>query len=178
VHCGGRCPFTAFYPGDAWVDWVGLDGYNYAAVSHVRWMSFAEIFGKSYQLVTELTGKPIMIPETASTERGGDKAAWIRTAFTRDIPQRFPRIRAVVWFNKVKETDWRVQSSASSLEAFRDVARSPLYTRTSLADAARVEEGTTRVSTPGGSLSAIVIGAMNGFGCRVFGAQWRRGCVA
>ncbi len=180
VHCGGRCPFTAFYPGDAWVDWLGLDGYNYAGASNIRWMSFREIFGKSYELITKLSSKPLMIPETASTERGGDKAAWITNAFMRDIPQRFPRIRAVVWFNKVKETDWRVQSSPAALQAFREVARSPLYSGGSLDAAARAipPAGGAPQPVAGGSFSAIVIGAINGFGCRVFGAEWRRGCVA
>ena len=77
VDCGGQCPFDAFYPGDAWVDWVALDGYNYGPVDDVPWMSMAQIFGPSYDDLTALTTKPLMIAETASTEEGGDKAAWI-----------------------------------------------------------------------------------------------------
>jgi hypothetical protein len=33
----------------------------------------------------------------------------------------------VVWFDEDKETDWRVNSSASALAAYRRVAASPLY---------------------------------------------------
>lgn len=127
VQCFGRCPFTAFFPGDEWVDWVALDGYNYAAASHVPWFSFTTLFAGSYDIITRLSAKPVMVAETASAEDGGDKAAWIRSAFLRALPTRFPRIRAVVWFDQAKETDWRVDSSTASLNAWRDVVSSPLY---------------------------------------------------
>ncbi|MGC9974594.1 MAG: glycosyl hydrolase [Gaiellaceae bacterium] len=128
VECGGACPFADFYPGDAWVDWVALDGYNYSAIDDVPWMSVSEIFGSSYSDLTKLTKRPIMIAETASTEVGGDKAAWITQGLLTDVPARLPRVRAVVWFQRDKETDWRVNSSAAALHAFRRVANSPLYT--------------------------------------------------
>ena len=70
----------------------------------------AEVFGPSYDALTALApDKPFMIPETSSTEVGGDKSAWIREAFGTDIPTRLPATKAVVWFdmNKEGETDWR-----------------------------------------------------------------------
>jgi hypothetical protein len=69
-----------------------------------------------------------MIAETASTEMGGDKAAWIRSAFLSELPASFPRIRAVVWWDKAKETNWQFDSSSASQNAFRTVATSPGYT--------------------------------------------------
>ena len=51
-------------------------------------------------------------------ERGGDKAAWIEDMGDK-LARRFPKVRAVVWFHANKETDWRVNSSAASLSAFR-----------------------------------------------------------
>ena len=54
VDCGGRCPFEAFYPGDAWVDWVALDGYNYGPINGNRWMTMAETFGSSYDEIANL----------------------------------------------------------------------------------------------------------------------------
>ncbi|MDX1531405.1 MAG: glycosyl hydrolase, partial [Rhodothermales bacterium] len=35
-----------YYPGDAYVDWVGLDGYNFGDHHDEwhRWQSFAEVF--------------------------------------------------------------------------------------------------------------------------------------
>jgi hypothetical protein len=68
-----------------------------------------------------------MIAETASTEVGGDKRAWIRQGFLTDLPTRFSKVQAVVWFNENKETDWRVNSSASSLEAYKEVVANSYY---------------------------------------------------
>ena len=67
----GGCPFTAYYPGDQWVDWVALDGYNYAGVDNVPWYTFSQIFGPSYNVMESLTKKPVMIAETASSNLGG-----------------------------------------------------------------------------------------------------------
>jgi hypothetical protein len=134
VDCGGRCPFAAYYPGDRWVDWVALDGYNYAAADDLPWMSFAQIFGPSYDRLEALTRKPLLIAETSSGEAGGDKAAWIRQSFLQTIPARLPNVRAVVWWqHDDPEADWRVNSSAPALAAFRGVAASPRYAGTAAA---------------------------------------------
>lgn len=123
VDCNGACPFTTFYPGDQWVNWVALDGYNYSVVNGDAWMSFAQIFGPSYETLTHLSGKPLMIAETASAEEGGSKAQWM-TDMGHALSDRFTRVRALVWFQRVKETDWRINSSLASLEAFRSLVRS------------------------------------------------------
>ncbi len=68
--------------------------------------------------------QPVMIAESASAESGGDKAAWITSAFTREVTARTPRVQTVVWFDVNKETDWRVESSAQALNAYRAVATS------------------------------------------------------
>jgi hypothetical protein len=127
VYCNGQCPFIQFDPGDAYVDWVGLDGYNYGPSLGDPWTSLLNVFQGSYKAITALTSKPLMIAETASAEAGGSKASWIIRAFLTDIPNSLPRVRAVVWFNRVKETDWRVNSSAASLAAWKMVVASPLY---------------------------------------------------
>jgi hypothetical protein len=62
-----------------------------------------------------------MIAETGSAEAGGSKASWIRASYSSTNLSKFPRIRAVVWFNFNKERDWRVNSSATSLNAFRQI---------------------------------------------------------
>jgi beta-mannanase len=130
AHYEGATPYEDVYPGDEYVDWVGMSGYNWGnSQSWSRWQSFLEIFNQSYDKLEALTPKPIMIPEVASTESGGDKAEWIRRAFFEHIPTRFPKIRAVVWFHAEKEQDWRVNSSRSSLQAYRKVVASAQYQR-------------------------------------------------
>jgi beta-mannanase len=121
-------PFYEFYPGDAYVDWVCMDGYNQGtSQSWSRWATFTEIFADGYDAVTAFTDKPVMIGEMASVEQGGDKAAWIRSAYLNEVPQRFPDIKAIVWFHEDKEADYRVNSSQAALDAYREVVSSPLY---------------------------------------------------
>ncbi len=122
-----RADYRAFYPGDAFVDWIGMDGYNWgASQAGTHWQSLETIFGETYAALTALTNRPLMIGETASAEEGGDKAAWIAAGF-RALPAAFPRVRAVVWFSEAKEADWRVNSSDAALAAYRGVAQSALY---------------------------------------------------
>ncbi len=124
----GSTPLTQIYPGDAAVDWVGMDGYNFGtSQSWSQWTTFANVFGPSYAALTRMSGKPVMIGETASSEVGGNKATWITQGFLSDVPNRFPRLGAIIWFDESKETDWRVNSSSAALTAFRTVATSPRY---------------------------------------------------
>jgi hypothetical protein len=109
-----------YYPGEKYVDWLCVDGYNWGTSQDwSSWQTFDEVFRPTYdQLHAIDPRKPIMIGETASTETGGDKAAWITDAFSR-LTAAYPQIRALTWFNVNKETDWRVDSSPESLEALR-----------------------------------------------------------
>jgi len=113
-----------YYPGDAYVDWLCIDGYNwgtcgFGASFNSQWQSFDEVFGPGYAELQAINdSKPMIIGEYASTEVGGDKAAWITDAYER-IREDYPQIRAVVWFHISKETDWRINSSPESLEAFK-----------------------------------------------------------
>jgi hypothetical protein len=101
---------AAYYPGDAYVDVVGVDGFNFGE----PWKSFDEIFG---QALTELStyNKPLYIFSMASAE-GPHKAAWI--ADTLSSIARNPSITGWIWFNEDKEHDWRVWSDEAALKAF------------------------------------------------------------
>ncbi|RJQ53046.1 MAG: hypothetical protein C4521_09120 [Actinobacteria bacterium] len=111
-----------YWPGEAYVDYVALDGYNFGtSASWSRWRSFAQIFGPAYSTITKLTPKSIIIAETGCSPRGGDKAAWIDGMFG-SIHFKYRRIRGVVWFNENKETDWRVDSSSATAGMFRLVS--------------------------------------------------------
>jgi hypothetical protein len=123
-----RITLASVYPGDAHVDWVALDGYNNGtSKTWSSWRSFTEEFAASYDALGELTNKPVMIAEVATCEQGGDKAAWIRSALLVEIPTRFPRLEALVWFHQDKECDWRLGSSSDSLAAARDVLSHPMW---------------------------------------------------
>lgn len=115
--------FDSYYPGDAYVDYIGLCGYNWGTMYNFpwwvsTWQTLEEVFGDSYDVMAARTGKPFVIAETAAPEVGGNKSQWIADSFQM-LPSRFPRVEVFTWFNIIKETDWRVESSAASLNAYR-----------------------------------------------------------
>ena len=113
-----------YYPGDHFVDWVGIDGYNWGP--RYGWQSFASIFGPIYRDYAKR--KPIMIAETSSVEAGGSKQRWIADA-SRWIREH-RAVKAVVWFDTDQSStgiDWRIGSSGRSLAAFRRLARQPYF---------------------------------------------------
>jgi putative cell wall-binding protein len=110
---------ASFWPGDAYVDYVALDGYNAGTTaSWSTWRSFGQVMGGAYAKVTGLTQKPLIIAEVSTVEQGGSKAAWVADMFA-SISSTYTRIKGVIWFDANKEQDWRVDSSAASLAAFK-----------------------------------------------------------
>lgn len=129
VEYNGSYPFASYFPGDSWVDYVALDGYNWGTAGQGpnRWESLYEVFASSYAKITQLSSKPVIFAETSSSEAGGNKADWIREGFLKTIPQKFPRVAAVLWFDRNAEEDWRINTSSASLAAYREVVASTLY---------------------------------------------------
>jgi beta-mannanase len=131
VRYGSNYPLTGLYPGSAYVDWLGLDGYNWGLDPHLgqpSWQSFGQIFGATYSEITRLApGKPLMVAETASTENGGNKAQWILKTFLYDAP-KYPVVRAIIWFNQADgASNFKINSSTASLAAFKQVLNSPTF---------------------------------------------------
>jgi len=129
-------PLESLYPGDTYVDWVGLDTFNRWIWG---WKSFSAIFTPTYQRILALTSrKPLMIAEVGCSENDGNlpgvsKAQWITDALTNEIPHAFPRVRAFVWFNENKTgkevdgDDWRIESSPAAAHAFAAGVSLPVY---------------------------------------------------
>jgi Glycosyl hydrolase family 26 len=116
-------PYAEVYPGDDYVDWVGLTGYNWGDDS------LYDVFSESYDEARAVTSRPMMIVETGTDERPG-KPEWIRKGFA-ELLSELPEIRALVWYNgSATGKDWRVNSSSASLAAFRGVASSPEFAGT------------------------------------------------
>jgi hypothetical protein len=104
----------AYYPGDAYVDYVAVDGFNFGN----PWESFSSVFSSALSTLGGY-GKPIYILSMASAA-GSQKAAWITDAFTVQIP-KYPKIAGWAWFNENKEENWLVNSDANSLAAFKAI---------------------------------------------------------
>ncbi|MCM8793724.1 MAG: hypothetical protein NC898_04585 [Candidatus Omnitrophica bacterium] len=114
-----------YYPGKDYVEWIGFSGYNWGN----PWRSFDEIFSEIYLNIIQNSDffgeKPIMLSEFASAE-GELKDEWIKETFEK-IEKEYPQIKAFYWFNINKERDWRINSSAEALSAFRTAMSSPYF---------------------------------------------------
>jgi beta-mannanase len=154
VLAGSSTPTTmsSVYPGDAYVDWVALDGYNWGVNvfgngPELDWRSFHDVYKASYDELNRIAPtKPILLGEVASHEEtdcicldtngngtgnvvnnGAKKAVWIRDAFFTQIPYIMPRITGVLWFNERKERYWEVNSASNTLSAIQEVAASSTW---------------------------------------------------
>ena len=114
----------SFYPGDAYVDVLAVDGYNWGAGTPEfgGWQSFSKVFMDAYERLRALGPQPIWIAEVATSADGGDKAAWIRDMFARAATM--DRLEAIVWFNENKERDWRAVPTPDLAAAFAPGAAS------------------------------------------------------
>lgn len=129
---------ASLYPGNAYVDWTCLDGYN----KYGPWLAFNTIFTGSginwlYNSYQEILGvaptKPIMLGETASLEAGDGgtkKATWITDAFIVQLPIHFPKVKAVVWFNWNDGNPaytFPIETSSAAMNAFATAIGSSYY---------------------------------------------------
>jgi hypothetical protein len=118
VDYAGSTPLRGLYPGDAYVDYAGIDGYNWGrSQTWSTWQTPQQVFHPTLADVATFTKKPVIICETASSELGGNKAQWIQQFFA--FVESTPAIRGFAWFDFNKETNWLVNSSPAALAAFR-----------------------------------------------------------
>ena len=121
---GGNKNTMDYYPGDAYVDWTGVDGYNWGTTNG-GWQTFQQVFREIYPLLAARK-KPIMIGEMSSAQVGGDKAKWIDEIIPT-LRASFPLIKCLIWFDINKEADWRISSSPESEAAFIRMVNDPYF---------------------------------------------------
>jgi beta-mannanase len=124
--------FENYYPGDACVDLVALDVYNWGSCrSWSKWKSFDEIYGKFYEEASRLApGKPIMIGEFGCAQKGQNRAQWFRDCF-RSLKTRFIRTKIFTYFHidnrESEDADFRIDADQESAPAMREAMRDPYF---------------------------------------------------
>lgn len=116
----GVSDFTPAYPGSDYVDYLGLDGYNWGNDGIHGWASPDYIFTASLDRLRRLDGqKPVVIAEVASADDPDPtlKAAWIRQFIS--LASQTSGLSGFIWFQANKERDWRFNSTPQSESAFR-----------------------------------------------------------
>jgi len=111
----GSGPLRAYWPGSSYVNWVGIDAYY-----EYRDDTFSSVFGPTLAAVRAITGKPVLLSETAVGPVSGQ---------VRCIPGLFAGIRrhrllGLVWFDLaqhrgIHHQDWRLEHAPAGLAVFR-----------------------------------------------------------
>jgi mannan endo-1,4-beta-mannosidase len=117
-------PLKGLYPGDRYVDWIGLSGY-YGTAGVENYRSFNAIFTDTFAELRTFSRKPIVVTETGSTDASGQRARWVRQMFAQ-LP-RHPDVIGVIWFETKKELDWRLASTPAAAKIFGAAAAQPRY---------------------------------------------------
>ncbi|MFB7286345.1 glycoside hydrolase family 26 protein [Actinacidiphila glaucinigra] len=104
-----------YYPGDGYVDWVGMIGYFTLQSDN----AFDSIFGPTMRQVRTFSKKPFIIVETAA-EPGERRRADVRNLFEGVAAD--DDLLGFVWFDYRKRADWRLKVSPLALAEFKRLA--------------------------------------------------------
>jgi mannan endo-1,4-beta-mannosidase len=110
-----------YWPGDAYVDWVGITGYFPASGPE----TFATLYGPTLSEVRQFTTKPVIIAET-SVETGPSDIQAVHS-LVAGVKHR-PNVLGFIWFDFDKDgVDWQIESRPAVRDAMAaDIARFPL----------------------------------------------------
>ena len=116
-------PINGVYPGDEYVDWTCLDGYNWGPGSPANplpWRTFQTLYRDTYYQVTTriAPSKPMIFAEVATSDYGGDKGQWIRQMFGR-LLRSYRQVRGLIYFDvNDRNAHWELESSPAGTSAF------------------------------------------------------------
>jgi mannan endo-1,4-beta-mannosidase len=108
-------PIARWWPGQAYVTWVGIDGY-YTRPSD----TFDTVFGRTIRQVRTFTQKPVLLSETA-VGPSADRLGNITDLFN-GLAQY--KMLGLVWFDMPSDTgvineDWQIENNPPAENAFR-----------------------------------------------------------
>ncbi len=120
----------AMYPGDAYVDWVGYDPYNFYDCNGSSWETPYESLAPFYTWLANngMGDKPVLLGEYGSVPDSSDPqrvADWYTGV--SDALAQMPRIKAVIqWNSSTSSTcDFRVTGSPEAMSGFRSASLDP-----------------------------------------------------
>jgi beta-mannanase len=107
---GASSDLAELYPGNAYVDYVGIDGYSYPIDGCP---AASELFGPTLAITSQLSDRPVMIAET-----GIDSACSSQTSLMASLlnwASANPRIIALTWFDRYTASEnYSLTSSVES----------------------------------------------------------------
>ncbi len=109
---------SAYYPGDAYVDWICADSYDTA---HTGGQAFHDSFNGFYKQWD--ARKPLMVGETGAT--ASDQALYVQSLDSQ-LPSAYPDFKALIYFDAPGDFgNWAF--NGNGIAAFRALAASPYF---------------------------------------------------
>ncbi len=117
---GASSSLSQWWPGSAWVDWVGIDGYYFEGTD-----TFSFVFGSTIADIRTFSSAPLLIAETA-VGTTPDRDSQITALFAG---VRTDGLVGLVWFDEAQHSglyhqNWRLEDDPSALAAFTAAAAS------------------------------------------------------
>ncbi len=125
-----------YYPGDDYIDWIGISLYGAQNTKENYWDMFSEILEERYETIQEIsTKKPIALLEFGVTDNHelGSKSEWLEDAFETILSKRYIHFKAIsYWHETWQEEDGsiasiRIDSSQESLNTFKEYTKTPTF---------------------------------------------------
>jgi hypothetical protein len=112
-----------YYPGDDVVDFVGISAYNFGSAAG-RWTNVLDSgLGALTEIRSFAPNKPYLITQVGSSSSGGDRDAWLRELF--QVAAADPNVVGLIYFNFLKETDWKLWDGADLAAGWHDGMQMP-----------------------------------------------------
>jgi mannan endo-1,4-beta-mannosidase len=105
----GASPASEWYPGNAYVDWVGIDGYL------GKGQNFADVFTRQLHYIRSVTRKPVFLAETGVA--GGPAQGWQIANLFGSLKK--DGLSGLIWFDVNRKQPWRLEGRPAALAAYR-----------------------------------------------------------
>ncbi len=123
-------PLGDVYPGDRYVDWTALDGFNWGKRrGSPGWQAFNQVFHRTYRRIVKKVApsKPMMLAEVASSDKGGSKPNWIKNMYIK-VRHNYRKVRGVIWYDvDDRGTNWPIERSKKDKNAFHKAVSPGAY---------------------------------------------------
>ena len=111
---GASSELSQWWPGAAWVNWTGVDGYYFRATD-----TFGSVFGSTIADIRAISSAPLLIAETA-VGTTPNRESQITSLFAGASAAR---LAGAVWFDEAQHAgiyhqDWRLEDDPSACTAF------------------------------------------------------------
>ncbi len=121
--------FEKYYPGEGWVDWVGVSVYGRQLPKDKYRPTFRYQMDWAYRRLMAITTKPVIVCEFGNVVEAGQEE-WVRAALSDLLAGRWPKVIGFAWWNAAfyndpadpsRESDMRIQDSPGLSELFQSL---------------------------------------------------------